>query len=670
MKKTLGLACVWLALAVPAYPAAPVTEPGARNQALHQAIRKGDATRMKQLLEQGADPNATDEKGTPALMNAVLYMNADAVRVLVRRGARVNNKNGAGATALLWAAGDPAKARILLDAGADGNVQSGPGRTALMTAAAAPGSAMTVKMLLDKGAAVDVKDRIDGIPVIPTGGGRGTALIDAARLGDPASIEALLAAGADVNATDSHNGSPLSEAVLYGRQDIVKTLLAKGAKVDATVTPLKMPLLTLAAMRRDAAMIRTLVEAGAPVNTADVTGATPLMWAAYGDANNEAAVDALLEAKADPMARNKAGESALDWAMARGETAVTKKLRQIGAPSRTAAQTKDVRGAGVNVPLEKTMAMLLPSKETLRSGGCATCHNHTLPLVAAAAASRKGVAVNAESVDMMMKQLMGMMMPAAEVLAEGSDAVPDMTIAGGYFVEAMAAQNMPANDLTASIVHSLLLKQTPEGRWVGWAPRPPLESGDVQATAMSIRSLTLYPIPGRKAEIDERVRRAAAWLAKIQPATGEERIMKLLGLHWAGAPAAQVKEAARQLVSAQREDGGWAQLDRLDADAYATGKAIYALAQLRGSKNLPATAGPATRKGVEFLKQTRQADGTWHVKTRAFPFQPLKDSGFPHGRDQWISAAATSWAVMALLEAEGAPTTQAKPVSKTRRFAD
>jgi len=36
------------------------------------------------------------------------------------------------------------------------------------------------------------------------------------------------------------------------------------------------------------------------------------------------------------------------------------------------------------------------------------------------------------------------------------------------------------------------------------------------------------------------------------------------------------------------------------------------------------------------------------VRTRSFPFQPYKESGFPHGKDQWISAAGTSWAAMAL----------------------
>ena len=50
---------------------------------------------------------------------------------------------------------------------------------------------------------------------------------------------------------------------------------------------------------------------------------------------------------------------------------------------------------------------------------------------------------------------------------------------------------------------------------------------------------------------------------------------------------------------------------------------------------------PALRRGIDFLLRTQLADGTWHVRTRAHPFQPPMDSGFPHGRDGWISAAGT-----------------------------
>jgi hypothetical protein len=40
--------------------------------------------------------------------------------------------------------------------------------------------------------------------------------------------------------------------------------------------------------------------------------------------------------------------------------------------------------------------------------------------------------------------------------------------------------------------------------------------------------------------------------------------------------------------------------------------------------------------------------GSWYVQSRAIPLQPYFESDFPHGHDQWISAAPTSWATTAL----------------------
>ena len=59
-------------------------------------------------------------------------------------------------------------------------------------------------------------------------------------------------------------------------------------------------------------------------------------------------------------------------------------------------------------------------------------------------------------------------------------------------------------------------------------------------------------------------------------------------------------------------------------------------------------ADAAFKRGVEYLLRTQQEDGSWYVKSRAMTFQPYFESGFPHGRDQFISAAATSWAAIAL----------------------
>ena len=70
-----------------------------------------------------------------------------------------------------------------------------------------------------------------------------------------------------------------------------------------------------------------------------------------------------------------------------------------------------------------------------------------------------------------------------------------------------------------------------------------------------------------------------------------------------------------------------------------------------------------------FLLNTQLADGTWHVRRRAFPFQPTMDSHFPHGRDGWVSAAGTSWAVMALSLPDEEETLAARPAAKRTALA-
>lgn len=603
--------------------------------------------RTKTLLEEGADPNGRDEEGTPALMNAALYGSAAHMKLLIDRGAGVNARNPMDATALLWAAGDPAKAQMLMDKGADVNAQSKLGRTPLMVAASVAGNAATVKTMLAKGARVNVKDGISPIPVVPAGGGKGTPLMDAARTGDIDTVALLLEAGADVHATDARNATALSEAVMYSRRAVVRMLLDAGADATGSITPLQFSYMELAAMRGDVPVAQMLLRHKAPLNMADAAGNTPLMFAAASDRDNAAMVSFLIEAGAEPNAKNRARETALDWALRRGQkTAIVAALKSAGAETGAAPRLQLQGEAMGNVSAEEAIAKALAvlgkaSKASFQTGGCANCHNHTLPMVASAVAARKGVAVDTGAVDMMTRFTASMLAPMTEVLLEGSGVPPDMAVSGGYLLEALRAQKYAANRATASVVHNVAQMQMADGRWVGWAPRGPLEAGDIQATAMSIRSLRMYPIPGRQAEMEQRIARAQRWLMQATPANTEEYIMRLEGLMDSGAGSSAVTDASKQLAALQRADGGWGQLPGLPSDAYATGKAVVALTRAR------ATAGDR-KAAIAWLRGAQQADGSWQVTTRAFPFQPLKDTGFPHGRDQWISAAGTSWAAMAL----------------------
>src|SRR5437667_9864718 len=99
----------------------------------------------------------------------------------------------------------------------------------------------------------------------------------------------------------------------------------------------------------------------------------------------------------------------------------------------------------------------------------------------------------------------------------------------------------------------------------------------------------------------------------------------------------------RQLRGTQRPDGGWSDLPSTPSTPYATGKSLVAL-QIGGLS----ASDPAYERGIKFLLRTQQEDGSWYVKTRALGFQPYFDASFPHGYDQWMSAAGASWATMAL----------------------
>ena len=125
--------------------------------------------------------------------------------------------------------------------------------------------------------------------------------------------------------------------------------------------------------------------------------------------------------------------------------------------------------------------------------------------------------------------------------------------------------------------------------------------------------------------------------------TAEDRAMRLMGLVWTKAPETAVKAAIQDIVRQQTTSGGWSQLPQLDPDAYATGLSLVALNEAGIRVN-----ADVYRKGMAFLLSTQYPDGSWLVRTRAFPLQPYFESGFPFDRHQWISAAGTGWAAQAI----------------------
>jgi hypothetical protein len=86
----------------------------------------------------------------------------------------------------------------------------------------------------------------------------------------------------------------------------------------------------------------------------------------------------------------------------------------------------------------------------------------------------------------------------------------------------------------------------------------------------------------------------------------------------------------------------------MKSDAYATGQALYALFESRMVKS----GDESFQNGINYLLKTQDKSGAWLVETRSYPIQPFFNSDFPpHYENQFISAAATNWAILAIMDA-------------------
>jgi ankyrin repeat protein len=187
-------------------------------------------------------------------------------------------------------------------------------------------------------------------------GSGSSLLMHGAASGTVPIMQALIDAGADVNAKNSRAATALHWAAADAAK--VKLLLLNGASVDATTVEGRTPLFAAATMPGSAPAMRHLLEAGADVNAASLVGTTPLFPAVNTSAEatrllldhgadpnratragvtpilftRDAAVVSLLVARgADVRARSKVGETALMEVAALGDLVGAKLLLQRGA---------------------------------------------------------------------------------------------------------------------------------------------------------------------------------------------------------------------------------------------------------------------------------------------------------------------------------------------------
>lgn len=215
---------------------------------------------------------------------------------------------------------DPAESlRLLLEKGVSVNVRNKWDDTPLM-AAAESGNLENVKLLIEAGADVNSRNNYGA-----------TALSLAAMGNHEAVVRQLVESGAKINTVDNDGLSPLVSSVRNGLGDIALFLIQSGADANIDSRYPYRPALTEAAMNGDEKLTEALLKVGADVNKADFDGKTALQFA-LGRNEREKAAKLLYSAggRLGKISKDDQVNPMMDHACSLGFTEVVSQLIQYG----------------------------------------------------------------------------------------------------------------------------------------------------------------------------------------------------------------------------------------------------------------------------------------------------------------------------------------------------
>lgn len=318
------------------------------------AADKGDLNKVKSLLTNGVNVNASDELKQTALHRAAKNGHSAVIQILLNKGADVHSENLSKETPLISSLirGDSASMKMLIDAGSNINARTDKGQTILMYEAVY-GRPSIMKMLLDAGA----DPNLFGTAY------HETALMIACVNGDTAVVHQLLDKGANVNAVSANGRNALLIAETLEHKNAAELLKIHGAvsnanlkllPLDAYLPPrtihsamkgeISSPIaaraiigrgkfitagsdmaILFAAMDSDVKRATELLKLGTNVNTKHSDGWTPLILAAI-NGNKEILLQLIEHGAQIDDHENIMGQTALMWSIERGNTEIALEL--------------------------------------------------------------------------------------------------------------------------------------------------------------------------------------------------------------------------------------------------------------------------------------------------------------------------------------------------------
>ena len=362
-----------------------------RYKLIHVATRKGYATIVRKLIENGCDIEAKQKFGLNPLQLAACYGKLNVVKVLIEMGADVDSLCGGKwkQTALFDAvyqeneeiirflienkanvnAEDYCKetplfkavyrgferiVKLLLENGADPNFSNDRKRTPLFYAE----SDNITKMLTDYKANIDHKDEegyspitlatlmykpedhktVNTIKILTKNGADINTqppfpylkplIHKALEHSDIKMLQFLISNGADINLLDSNQRTPLFPAIQSKFEEGIKILIANGTEINSKDANGNTPLIL--AIETDSRFIEYLIKSGADVNTRNNFLQTPLH--ATARRGNIEALELLIENGGNIDAKTSAMQTPLEFAAKNNQAKIVRLLLECGTP--------------------------------------------------------------------------------------------------------------------------------------------------------------------------------------------------------------------------------------------------------------------------------------------------------------------------------------------------
>ena len=291
---------------------------------------------------------------------------------------------------------------------------------------------------------------------------------------------------------------------------------------------------------------------------------------------------------------------------------------------------------------------------------CFSCHHQTLPMLAMTEAARVGFPLDNAWLESQATTTHKYFEERIDDMNNGNH-VPGSSTTAGYGLWALDMANRPADKTSTAIITYLSkiqgrarlqgrepadLSRVANGRWTTSCRRPPMQGSDIADTVLALIGMEKYATKEQLAQLNPSRAAAEKWLAQAPLITQEDRIWRLWGLQYQKGDEATTQNVRAAIVKAQRGDGGWGASDDLESDAFSTGETLFVLCKT----GTPLTE-PMIQRARDYLVRTQLGDGSWLVKSRVKnKAQPYFENGDPHGEHQFLSTAATAWAVAGLVQ--------------------